>query len=125
MFERASVLKINDEELPALAYMLDFVGSENAFLDHLIDTYSLRLIALTKGKHGSLLVSADECVEHRGHKSRVANTVGAGDAFTAALTVGLLNEQPLMEINDLANRLAAFVCSKHGPMPDLPASFLD
>jgi fructokinase len=57
---------------------------------------------------------------HPGFPAAVVDTVGAGDSFTAALCVGLLQRRPLTEINDLANRVAAFVCSQKGATPVLP-----
>ena len=52
----------------------------------------------------------------------MSDTIGAGDAFTAALVVGYLAGRPLDEINRLANEVAAFVCSRPGGMPTLPDS---
>jgi len=46
--------------------------------------------------------------------------VGAGDAFTAAVIVGLLREHPLEAIHDHAARLAAFVCGHRGATPAIP-----
>jgi fructokinase len=54
----------------------------------------------------------------------LADTVGAGDAFTAALAIGLLNGLPLARINDNANRLAAYVCTQPGATPTLPPDLL-
>ena len=52
----------------------------------------------------------------------VSDTIGAGDAFTAALVVGRLAGRPLDEINRHANEVAAFVCSRPGGTPALPDS---
>ena len=50
----------------------------------------------------------------------MVDTVGAGDAFTAAVTLGLLAGWPLGTIHHRANELAAFVCSQAGATPRLP-----
>jgi len=115
----ATVLKINDEELPRL---FELLGSRSA----LFDFTNIRLIATTHGSAGSTLWSRDgTSVKHPGHYAGpVADTVGAGDAFTAALAVGLLRRLPLARINDNANRLAAYVCTRPGAMPEIPRELL-
>jgi fructokinase len=55
--------------------------------------------------------------------AHLADTIGAGDAFTAALVMGLLQNRPLYEINERANQVAAFVCSQSGATPLLPDEF--
>jgi len=61
--------------------------------------------------------------EHPGVAVTVADTVGAGDAFTAALCAGLERDWPLGHTHDFANRVAAFVCSQPGGTPDVPGHF--
>ena len=118
--ESANVLKLSNEELPVLAGMLGLVGTTEDQLAALMGTFDLRLIAYTRGAGGSLLMTPDEMDAHPGFPAAVVDTVGAGDSFTAALCVGLLQRRPLTEINDLANRVAAFVCSQKGATPVLP-----
>jgi fructokinase len=118
--ELATVLKLNDEELPMLATMLGLGDAEDRQLDELIRRYALRLVALTRGRRGSLLVGAEGRSEQPAVAVKVADTVGAGDAFTAALALGLLHGRPLDEINRLAAEVAAFVCTQPGGTPELP-----
>jgi fructokinase len=115
----ANVFKINEEELAIVANLLLFAEnqSERTILKLLAIRYNLRLIALTKGDKGSLLYSEGQFSTHRGYPTQVVDTVGAGDSFTAALTVGMLKKHKLGRINDNANRLAAFVCSQTGATP--------
>jgi fructokinase len=116
----ATVLKINDEELPRLTALLD-AG------DSLFDHYpSLSLIALTRGGRGSELRTRDGHVfDHPGFRAEpFADAIGAGDAFTAALAIGLLNRLPLTRIIENANRLAAYVCTQPGATPPLPPDLL-
>jgi fructokinase len=75
---------------------------------------------VTCGPGGSLLVSRDEASNHPGFKVKIADTVGAGDAFTAGLIHAFLRNKPLAEINDLANRAGAWVASQPGAMPPAP-----
>ena len=141
----ANVLKLNDEELPIVAKLLgledksesnnkekavNMIESHNTADEHennkiyilnaLADIYSLDLIALTCGKKGSLLLSKGRTSSHPGFKVKIVDTVGAGDAFTAAVTIGLLQGFDLDEINNLANKLASYVCSQEGGTPSLP-----
>lgn len=119
--ERANVLKLNDEELPVLQAMLDLPKKESDALRQLLKDFGLQLIALTRGAKGALMVTPKEEAFQAGlPPQRIADTVGAGDAFTAAMTVGLLQEHGLARICSEANQLASYVCSQHGAMPAIP-----
>lgn len=113
------ILKLNEEELLILAEMLSLKGGERDILQRLIDLFSLNLIALTKGEKGSRLFSRERDSFHPGFRVDAVDTVGAGDAFTAALVMGLLQGKPLDRINEFANRLASFVCSQRGAWVEL------
>jgi fructokinase len=80
-------------------------------------SHEVKLVCVTRGNAGSLLVSADDCSEHPGFKVKVADTVGAGDAFTAALVHGYLRGTSLAQINETANRVGAWVASQPGATP--------
>jgi fructokinase len=116
----ANVLKLNDSELPVVAEALHLRGDMRACLDQLLDRFQLRAVACTRGDSGSLLRTPHEWSEHSGIAVTVADTVGAGDAFTAAFAIGLIAGRPLDQINDDANTLAAFVASSVGGTPDVP-----
>ena len=122
MLELSNVLKLNDEELSVVADLLDLGGPETDMLLQLTDIYKLRMIALTRGANGSRLYAQGENSDCRGFAANVADTVGAGDSFTAAMTLGLLYDKPLDLINEYSNRVASFVCSKSGATPRLPDS---
>ncbi|MBS0260748.1 MAG: carbohydrate kinase [Planctomycetes bacterium] len=117
----ANIVKLNDTELPVLAQMLGLHGSDREQLGQLVARYSLRLAALTRGAAGSLLVcNSTEFSDLPGRPTKVVDTVGAGDSFTATLVVGLLRGLPLGTINEWAGRVAAFVCSQAGATPHFP-----
>ncbi len=117
----ANVLKLNDEELPILAGLLDLSGPEDDILRAILGRYSFHLIALTRGANGSLLQRADgERSELPGVAVTVVDTVGAGDSFTAALALGLSHEMPLGAIHRWAADVAAFVCTQAGGTPAFP-----
>ena len=120
---QSDVLKINDEEIPVVARMIGLAGGETEWVDALFDRYPLRCVALTRGSRGSLLAARGDRSVHPGIPAvNIVDTVGAGDAFTASLVIGLLRKTPLDAINGAANRLAAFVCTQPGAMPDVPES---
>jgi len=118
--ELANLLKINEQELPVLAEMFCLSGNLTFQIHRLSDRFGLTLVALTRGAHGSLLISRGHCSEHPGFPVKVMDSVGAGDAFTAALVSGLLGGGSLDEINRRANALASYVCSQPGATPRLP-----
>ncbi len=125
MLRLSNICKLNDDELPVVAKLLDLSGSETDILLQLTERYSLKLIVLTKGENGSRLYSADKNSEHKGFApERIADTVGAGDAFTAAVALGLILGKDLDEINEHANHIASFVCSQSGATPKIPDSFV-
>jgi fructokinase len=122
--EMAGVLKLNDQELPMLAAMFGLDGGGRAQMEGLARRFDLSLVALTRGAAGSLMYHSGDWSDHPGEPAKVCDTVGAGDAFTAVLTVGLLEGWPLDEINRRANRVAAYVCSQPGATPPLPGWLL-
>ena len=119
----ANALKINDEELATVAAMFDLHGDELAQLQQIEERYQLQLVALTRGARGSLLLSRGKISRHEGFPVQVVDTIGAGDAFTAALVMGFLGGQDLDAVHDHASRLAAFVCTQKGATPAHPAAF--
>ena len=98
-------------------------GVERALIGPIITRFEqrgLKLVALTKGSSGSRLMGEQGDSSHQGAPTAVSDTVGAGDAFTATMILGLLQGRGLDEINSLANQVASFVCSQQGATPVLP-----
>jgi fructokinase len=125
--EAARVVKLNESELSALNKLWDDYPRPDAkLIDILFGTYQHDLIALTKGHAGSTLFRNDHTKDqHPGHPPpTLSDTVGAGDAFTAALAMGLLQIRPLKQINEDANRLASHVCTHAGATPSIPHDLL-
>ncbi|MBZ5536580.1 MAG: carbohydrate kinase [Acidobacteriia bacterium] len=116
----ANVLKLSREELPVVAGLLSISGDETIVLSKIMQRYNLRLIALTRGGQGSVLYSGGRKSDHPGHHVEVIDSVGAGDAFTAAMALGILKGYDLDRVNDSANQVASFVCSQPGATPFLP-----
>jgi fructokinase len=123
-FEMANAVKLNDEELPIVARLCRLSASSAVDqLRMLCDWFGIRLAALTRGAAGSLLVTPSVVCESAAPTTVVRDTVGAGDAFTAALLVGLLERRSLAEVSERANAVAAYVCSQPGATPPIPAAF--
>ncbi len=114
------VLKLNDEELSRLATTHAIDGDEVTQAKRLAEMFQLRLVAVTRGERGGLLVCGDDVSEMDALPVPIEDTVGAGDSFSAALTLGILHGVDLDEINQYACRIAEFVCSQSGATPELP-----
>lgn len=122
--ERADIVKLNDDEIEIISPMFGLEGDYGEKLSALNEQFDLMLSVLTRGDKGSILLSQDRYVESKGYKAEpLADTIGAGDAFTAAVVIGLIKEHTLEEISEHANRLAAYVCSHKGAMPEVPEEF--
>jgi fructokinase len=117
----ANVLKLNDSELPQLARILNLSGCEDEQLASLLQTNNLKGVALTRGADGATILSATgERSTLPAPPAKIVDTVGAGDAYTAALAIGLLSGLPLERINAWGNQVASYVCSQAGGSPHLP-----
>jgi fructokinase len=123
---RAHVVKLNDAELPIVLSALSVSHDTNWPATVFAGRSQLRLLALTRGEHGSTLYTRDQIGGHTlpAKTVGVKDTVGAGDAFTAALIVGLLCGRSIEDFHRDAVELAAFVCSQTGATPALPAELV-
>lgn len=121
--EFARVVKLNVDEVVELSRMFDFYSvDEIRFAKYLLDRYrQLDLVCVTRGRAGCVAVTCGEELEFSGIPIDVVDTVGAGDAFTAAVILGRLSDWPLSKTIDLANRYGALVASHAGAMPVLKA----
>ena len=125
--ELATVLKMNEAELPLVLNLLGLPsdpepkGDRLRFgADRLLEEFpALELVAVTRGGHGSLLVRREEWSEHPGIPVKVVDPIGAGDAFTAALTHYMLRGADLATLNEAGNRWGAWVASQSGATPTL------
>ncbi len=119
----ANVLKLNDQELPVLEPLFGLTGNPVAMLRQLVDRFGLRAVAFTRGSEGAILIRGEEVSEEQAVATAVVDTVGAGDAFTAALAIGLLHGGDLQAINRKCCEVAAYVCSQSGATPEMPSRF--
>ena len=115
-----TVVKLNAEELTAAGSMLDLhTSGELQTARALLERFDLRLVAVTRGASGSLLVSRDEADEHPGFRvEQVADAIGCGDAFAAALAHCLRRGAPLPLCNEVANRVGSWLATQTGATPE-------
>ena len=119
--EIANILKLNDDELPLLADLLGVeTGEDQRRVARIAELANLDVIALTRGENGALVYRDGMISDFPGVTTEVVDTVGAGDAFTAAMVVGLLEGNETDLVNREACEVAAFVCSQSGATPKIP-----
>ena len=122
----ATIVKLNQPELLTLGGMLGFgADTEERMAKRLLREFKLELVAITRGERGSLLVTGDEVSDHGGVRVKVKDTIGAGDAFIAALAHYYLRRAPLSHISEAANRVGAWVASQEGATPTSGAQTLN
>ena len=114
----ADVVKLNHEELDRLRTWFDLPADPEAAMDALGERFDCTTVCVTWGGDGARLWSEGRTWRHPGHDATIADTVGAGDAFLAALLSGLLHGRDGAALLDLANRLGAYVASHAGATPD-------
>jgi fructokinase len=114
----ADIVKLNDEELTKIMSLEGFTHKDEiSSAQCLLREYDLKMVCITRGCRGSLLVQGANGNQHPGFKVRVADTVGSGDAFTAGLVHEYLHGARLERMNEVANRMGAWVASEVGAMP--------
>ncbi len=115
----AQVLKINDEEFGWIGARFCPGASEETCIARLFARFpAMRLIMVTRGEHGShIFTHQGEAVHSIAHSTTLADTVGAGDAFSAAAVIGLLNGWDIATINARAAAFAAAICGIQGAIP--------
>ncbi len=122
--QSADVVKLNDSEVDVLSELLAISGaSESQFAAEIRQQFGVELVCITRAERGCFLADAREHVDLPGRVIPVADAVGAGDAFTAALIVAQLERWSIDSTADFANRVGALVASHPGGMPVLAAEF--
>ena len=118
---RCNILKINDEELITVSRMFGYPGidlQDKCWI--LLGKYNLKMLILTCGINGSYVFTPGNVSFQPTPKVEVADTVGAGDSFTAAFIASILKGKSVQEAHSLAVQTSAYVCTKKGAMPILP-----
>ena len=124
--KRCNILKINDEDLVTVSRMFGYPGidlQDKCWI--LLGKYNLKMLILTCGINGSYVFTPGNVSFHPTPKVEVADTVGAGDSFTAAFIASILKGKSVQEAHSTAVQTSAFVCTKKGAMPTLPSELTD
>ncbi len=122
--KQTTVLKLNEHELPMLSKLLGTADDGRKFSAQMRSDYGIQTVALTLGEQGCVLYGNGEEIISKPPPIEFKDAVGAGDAFSAALMLGLLRGDSLRDIADRANRVGAYVASQAGAMPKLPGTFV-
>ena len=123
-FKKCNILKINDEELVTVSRMFGYPGidlQDKCWI--LLAKYDLKMLILTCGVNGSYVFVPGSVSFVETPKVKVADTVGAGDSFTAAFVASILKGRSVSEAHRMAVDVSAYVCTQNGAMPELPAEY--
>ncbi|WP_294177166.1 carbohydrate kinase [uncultured Coprobacter sp.] len=121
--KRCNILKINDEELITVSRMFEYPGIDlEDKCRVLLSEYGLEILILTCGVNGSYVFTRGNVSFVNTPKIEVADTVGAGDSFTATFISAILRGKSIREAHELAVDVSAYVCTQNGAMPELPVS---
>lgn len=122
--QNCNILKINDEELITVSRMFGYPGidlQDKCWI--LLGKYNLKMLILTCGINGSYVFTPGNVSFQPTPKVEVADTVGAGDSFTAAFIASILKGKSVTEAHSIAVKTSAYVCTKKGAMPILPPEY--
>lgn len=123
---RCNILKINDEELVTVSRMFGYPGidlQDKCWI--LLGKYNLKMLILTCGINGSYVFTPGNVSFQPTPQVEVADTVGAGDSFSAAFIASILKGRSVQEAHSRAVQTSAYVCTRKGAMPILPAELTD
>jgi fructokinase len=116
--QHADVLKLNEQEVPVLREIAAIPsGSREQFCWECLRSFDLDAICLTLGPQGCALLMDDRYLEAPGFPVQAADTIGAGDAFSAALVHGINAGWSVSQNADFANRVGALVASRPSGTP--------
>lgn len=124
--ERCNVLKINDEELVTVSRLFGYPGidlQDKCWI--LLAKYKLKMLVLTCGMNGSYVFTPGNVSFVETPRVKVADTVGAGDSFTASFIAAILAEKTVPEAHRLAVNVSAYVCTQNGAMPKFSENLLN
>jgi fructokinase len=118
LVRRAHVVKLNEQEIPFLREIIGLQGdSLEQFCRNCLRTFQLSAVCITLGPKGCALLMDNEYLEAPGFSVKVADTIGAGDAFSAALIHGISAGWTAAQIAEFPNRIGALVASRPGGTP--------
>ncbi len=116
----SDILKLNNDELEVISKIYKLNGNRIVRCRELIRKFELNMIVLTIGSEGSLIITAEDYSQSVPVVTKIEDTIGAGDSFSAAIVIGLLHNVEIHELNAFANEVSSHVCSQKGGTPILP-----
>ena len=122
--QNCNILKINDEELITVSRMFGYPSidlQDKCWI--LLGKYNLKMLILTCGINGSYVFTPGNVSFQPTPKVEVADTVGAGDSFSAAFIASILKGKSVTEAHSIAVKTSAYVCTQKGAMPILPPEY--
>ena len=123
--KRADILKLNEDELPIVCELFGIEGTQAEQISQIIERYDLKNVIFTQGAVCSEVYDAGGLVSRMDTpRVEVADTVGAGDSFTATYVTSLLLGRTPLQAHELAVKVAAFVCTQNGAINPLPSEYL-
>lgn len=120
----ANVVKLNQDEFNTILDILNPYNNPVMSAKEIVDTYSLDMLCITLGENGCRVITSQVMFECPVEQVKIADTVGAGDAFTAALAFNILTGQPVNVAAKAANILGGFVASQKGATPRISKTIL-
>lgn len=114
---KSHVLKLNEHELEKLKTILILDEDSNSAIEQLNQKFIIELICVTMGETGAILYDGNIFDHYKTTNTKIVDTLGAGDAYSAILCIGYLLNKPISEINKLANEFAGEICGISGALP--------
>jgi len=118
---KATIVKVNDEEAVFLSELIfNETLTENKFAEKLTEKYNLQLVCITRGPNGAAVYNNNNFVEIPGIIIKVADTVGAGDSFSAGLLHAFISGLSAEKSAQFAVKIGGYVASHFGAIPEYP-----
>ena len=122
--EHADILKLNTQELDECKRIFRFSKDNDAYIHFLMDQYALKIVAITRGDKGSELYTKDGHFQAKINRvSSIVDTVGAGDAYSSMLAVGIIKGWEPARILSIASMFASRICEIRGAIPESQESY--
>jgi fructokinase len=115
----SQIVKLNEDEFRQLSDWFHLLDDPKPGIEKIADKFDCRSICITHGSNGSTLWHNGKWVNHKGFRVNIKDTIGAGDAFLAALLFKLLTGDNIHEVLDFANAVGAYVVMHNGATPIL------
>lgn len=123
--QTADIVKMNDSEFAKITEWFDLSSDLQLGMREFANKFNCNSVCITRGSKGSAIFHKNKYTVHNGFNINTKDTVGAGDAFLAALIYGINNEKENEEILEFANAVGAYVATKNGATPRLDIEMIN